>query len=198
MRPLLLDSITYYTLVIGIMNAGFTPFPISPRNSPESVAHLLASTGCETVFVSDDLPIQRLTESSFALYRQCNPQRSPIISLYTPSFEDLYSKNGGSDEQSLISLRKIVDRDTPCVIIHSSGTTSFPKPIEITYRMFFEHALLIGMCPNAFSQRSTLTPSIHSGLEGDVCGNIISIHATPMFRMYFAFFLRQSNPNVSG
>ncbi|KJA23453.1 hypothetical protein HYPSUDRAFT_98809, partial [Hypholoma sublateritium FD-334 SS-4] len=46
-----LDSITYYTLVIGIMNAGFTPFPISPRNSTESVAHLLESTGCEAVFV---------------------------------------------------------------------------------------------------------------------------------------------------
>ena len=140
----MLDSITYYTLVIGIMNAGFTPFPISPRNSSESVTRLLESTGCGTVFVSDDLPIQRLSESSFALYQQRNPGRSPIHSLYTPYFEDLYSKNGGSDGTSLISVRRIDDHSTPCVIIHSSGTASFPKPIQISYRMFFEHALLIG------------------------------------------------------
>ncbi len=127
------------------MNAGFTPFPISPRNSSESVAHLLESTGCEIVFVSDDPPIQRLSESSFALYEQRNPRRAPIHSLYTPSFDTLYSKEGDNDENHLISVRKIDDHSTPCVIIHSSGTVSFPKPIEITYRMFFEHALLIGM-----------------------------------------------------
>ena len=126
------------------MNAGFTPFPISPRNSSESVAHLLESTGCKIVFVSDDPPIQRLSESSFALYEQRNPRRAPIHSLYAPSFDTLYSKEGGKDEDYLVSVRKIDDHSTPCVIIHSSGTVSFPKPIEITYRMFFEHALLIG------------------------------------------------------
>ena len=142
---LLLDSITYYTFVIGIMNAGFTPFPISPRNSSESIARLLESTGCENVFVSDDLPVQKLSESSFALYKH-NPGRSPIHSCLTPFFEDLYLKDWGvnDDGNSSIYVRKIDDHSTPCVIIHSSGTASFPKPIEISYRMFFEHALLTG------------------------------------------------------
>ena len=154
-----LDSITYYSLVIGIMNAGFTPFPISPRNSSESVARLLESTGCETVFVSDDLPTQKLSELSFALYQQRNPERSPIHSLVTPFFEDLYLKDWGvnDDGNSSIYVRKMDDHSTPCVIIHSSGTVSFPKPIEITYRMFFEHALLIGMSQNILVDDSLRT-----------------------------------------
>ncbi len=67
-----------------------------------------------------------------------------FIAVLPPFFEDLYSKDWGYDGNSSIYVRKIDDHSTPCVIIHSSGTSSFPKPIEISYRMFFEHALLIG------------------------------------------------------
>lgn len=127
------------------MNAGFTPFPISPRNSADSVAHLLASTACQIVVVSSDKHTRRLADASFALYRQQNTGSISISIVDAPLFENLYPTNTGQvEELATLPFRKVTDQSTPCVIIHSSGTVSYPKHVIITYRMFFEHALIIG------------------------------------------------------
>src|SRR6202034_3963513 len=38
------DTITYFFFMVGILRAGFTVFPISPRNNPPAIAHLLKKT----------------------------------------------------------------------------------------------------------------------------------------------------------
>ncbi|KAF8196144.1 hypothetical protein BJ912DRAFT_1083107, partial [Pholiota molesta] len=63
-----LDSITYYALVVGIMRAGFTVFPISTRNSTDGVAHLLAKTSSKLFFASADAAVARLAEESCSIF----------------------------------------------------------------------------------------------------------------------------------
>jgi acyl-CoA synthetase (AMP-forming)/AMP-acid ligase II len=57
-----LDTFTYYVLTAGIMCAGYVPFPLSPRNPPAAILHLLQSTGARHLLVSSDPGIQRLVE----------------------------------------------------------------------------------------------------------------------------------------
>lgn len=45
------------------MRAGFVPFPISPRNTPSAIFHLLHSTGTRHILSSSDPGVQRLTEA---------------------------------------------------------------------------------------------------------------------------------------
>ncbi|KAF9474145.1 acetyl-CoA synthetase-like protein [Pholiota conissans] len=160
-----LDSITYYTLVIGIMKSGFTVFPISTRNSADAVAHLMAKTNCKALFVSDDDIIDRLVKASCSAFEASN-DGVHVTTVVTPPFEYFYETAG---EKSARSTRPILSRvitdpaTTPCVIIHSSGTVSFPKPITLTYDMFFQHGNLVR-------------------LDGDL-GKIISAHSMPMYHL---------------
>ncbi|KAK0190081.1 NRPS-like enzyme [Armillaria mellea] len=76
------DSITFLTVVAGIIRSGYSAFPISTRNSPAAVAHLLESTGCKNLFVSDDPAIQEV------IRMQDGTNTIPM-----PTFEDLYLKS---------------------------------------------------------------------------------------------------------
>ncbi|KAF8196149.1 hypothetical protein BJ912DRAFT_846943 [Pholiota molesta] len=71
-----LDSITYYALVVGIMKAGFTAFPISTRNSADGVAHLLAKTSSRLLFASADAAVARLAELLARSLKQTTKARS--------------------------------------------------------------------------------------------------------------------------
>ncbi|KAF8959299.1 hypothetical protein BDZ97DRAFT_1922992 [Flammula alnicola] len=161
-----LDSITYYSLTIGIMRAGFTPFLISTRNSADGVAHLLAATDCGVLFTTDDTATHQLTTTSCNLFREANPNKESISVVMTPTFDQLYRPKEREDgHMRAFQKRKIVDQRTaPCVILHSSGTVSFPKPIILTYRMVFEH----GIIPRQ---------------QGDFRGYVLSAHAIPLYHM---------------
>ncbi|KAJ7191141.1 hypothetical protein GGX14DRAFT_295715, partial [Mycena pura] len=54
------DTITYWSVIAGILRAGCRAFPISTRNSEAAVAHLLQSAACVHVFVSADATMQKL------------------------------------------------------------------------------------------------------------------------------------------
>ncbi|KAG6843004.1 hypothetical protein H0H93_002586, partial [Arthromyces matolae] len=48
----LADTIVYQAVTIGLMIAGLIPFPISPRNTPAAVAHLLRKTSCHRLITT--------------------------------------------------------------------------------------------------------------------------------------------------
>ncbi|KNZ79425.1 L-aminoadipate-semialdehyde dehydrogenase large subunit [Termitomyces sp. J132] len=48
----LADTIVYHAVTIGLMIAGLVPFPISPRNSPAAVVHLLKKTSCHRLITT--------------------------------------------------------------------------------------------------------------------------------------------------
>ncbi|KAG7441925.1 acetyl-CoA synthetase-like protein [Guyanagaster necrorhizus] len=119
------DSITFLTVVCGIIRAGYTAFPISTRNSPAGVAHLLASTGYEYLFVSADSAMQEIAR-----------MQDGINLIPMPTFEDLYLNN---DSEPLPHVRP--DLEQLALIIHSSGSTRFPSPISHTHRFCMMHGV---------------------------------------------------------
>lgn len=119
------NSITFLTVVAGIIRTGYSAFPISTRNSPAAIGHLLESTGCKNLFVSADPAIREVI---------CMQEGINTISM--PTFEDLYLKN---ELEPLPHVRP--DWEQPALIMHSSGSTRFPSPIYHTHRFYAMHGV---------------------------------------------------------
>lgn len=150
------DTITYYSMIAGIMRAGAVAFPVSVRNSDAGIVHLLRKTGATHMFVSQDPGMQGLAAASLKQMPD-----STITTSDMPSFDALYSAQDGE----LLPEAKNISLDDRGLILHSSGSTAFPKPITFTYRILMESGLLP-----------------YYG-ELDLCGEILSSHAVPMFHL---------------
>ncbi|TFK37245.1 hypothetical protein BDQ12DRAFT_214647 [Crucibulum laeve] len=156
-----IDSITFSSLIIGIILAGYVPFPISKRNSVAAIVRLLASTGARYLYVSDDEGTYDLVTGAIHLLASGGSQEIALIPV--PTFEDLSS----DVEDGLPSLPPLLEiaRDAPCAILHSSGSISFPKSITLTHRMVLQYGLL---------QR-------HQGIN--LSGEVLSAHSLPMYHL---------------
>jgi acyl-CoA synthetase (AMP-forming)/AMP-acid ligase II len=118
----LVDTITYFTLIHGIIRAGYVPFPLSPRNSPAAIAHLLAKTECKHIFLSEDPSMQGLAAGSLKILAgQGDHQVKRIV---TPFFDELYESRPKEDSIP-IPKTKGVDLAGPGLILHSSGKTLY-------------------------------------------------------------------------
>ncbi|KAJ7103042.1 hypothetical protein B0H15DRAFT_810726 [Mycena belliarum] len=150
------DQITYFSLIAGILRAGFQAFPISPRNSDVAIAHLLRSIKCTHVFVSADAAMQKLVGGASTRLE------GELEVIPMPSFEDLFA---GSSHTELLPPMQKISLDAPAIILHSSGSTAFPKTIPLTYRILTQSGLI---------------PSYG---HIDLCGHVLSAHAVPMFHL---------------
>ncbi|KAI0028244.1 acetyl-CoA synthetase-like protein [Vararia minispora EC-137] len=151
------DSISYMTLIGGIMCSGMSPFPLSPRNSAAAVAHLLKTSGVLQVVVTPDPAMQALASETVAILTK---QGIQIEVLPMPAFEDLFHEDPPPEESSVrvCELR----RDMTVLLVHSSGTTSFPRIVRFRSHNFVGWGL---------------------PFENDVrlCGLRLGIHSVPIF-----------------
>ncbi|KAJ8508691.1 hypothetical protein ONZ45_g9065 [Pleurotus djamor] len=154
------DTISCFTLMLAIMYLGCTPFPISTRNSASGVAHLLQSTGTNHVFVSSDTAMQRLAHQAAEILKESCERAQQVSILRMPIFTEIYAQ---SEKTSISMAPKRMDLDSPALILHSSGSTAFPKPIKFTNRIFLQWGLLP-----------------YYG-DVDICGLPIAAHVLPMF-----------------
>ncbi|KAJ7730355.1 hypothetical protein DFH07DRAFT_969173 [Mycena maculata] len=152
------DQITYFSVIAGILRAGYQAFPVSPRNSDVGISHLLQSTDCTHVFVSPDSATQKLVAAAAAKLSGLGKE---INILPIPTFEDLFA----SDSPEFMPPMRKIGLDAPAVILHSSGSTAFPKTITFTYRILMESGLI------PYYGRI------------DLCGHVLSAHAVPMFHL---------------
>ncbi|TDL22741.1 acetyl-CoA synthetase-like protein [Rickenella mellea] len=152
------DTITSWALLAGIMRAGYQVFLISPKNSAIAVAHLLRRTNCRMIFISDD------TATTDLCHKAVDELEVKIPVVSAPGFNDVF-RDGGDN---FTRLPPIIppSLDIPAVILHSSGSTSFPKPIPITHKALAVWSLLP-----------------HHGAF-DLCGRIAAAHSLPMFHLY--------------
>jgi acyl-CoA synthetase (AMP-forming)/AMP-acid ligase II len=119
-----LDQIAYFSVIAGILRAGYQAFPISPRNSDLAVAHLVQSTACSHIFVSADPAMQKLAGAAgdkiSALGGELN-----IVAI--PTFEELFDSSvalGPIPQMEKFGL------DEPAVILHSSGTQTASRSLS--------------------------------------------------------------------
>ncbi|KAF8989698.1 hypothetical protein BDQ17DRAFT_1288470, partial [Cyathus striatus] len=158
-----IDSLTYVAIVIGIMLAGFVPFPISNRNSSAAVAHLLREGDCKAIITTQDHVTQSKVDKAFQIFNENEPNVEPVLSISAPPYEDLFEN--AEIGKGYPPLRKFRDvtHDSLCIIMHSSGSVSFPKAIKYSYRMMVQRALVMSMG------------------EVDVCGEIFGGHGIPIY-----------------
>ena len=103
------------------MYLAVTPFPISIRNSPIAVAHLVMKTGARKMFVSADPAMQRLAREANEILAK---EGREFEFLPMPLFEDLYGPGG---DDGLVPMGN-VHQDKVAIIMHSSGTSEPPCP----------------------------------------------------------------------
>jgi acyl-CoA synthetase (AMP-forming)/AMP-acid ligase II len=103
----------------GILRAGYTVFPISPRNNPQAIAHLLKLTGAARLFVGRDDILQDLASAAINLLQ--TTEESYAVAIYDiPVFEDLFRSDSGEPPFMPFPPRRF-DMNAPAVILHSSG-----------------------------------------------------------------------------
>ncbi|KAK0472170.1 NRPS-like enzyme [Armillaria novae-zelandiae] len=150
------DSITYFTILIGIMRLGKIPFPISPRNSVPAIIHLMKSTNSKYLVVSEDATLQKLAD--VVCKERTVDER--IVTILMPRFADLYS-SGLRSYQPLPPIRP--EWSQTAIILHSSGTTRFPSPIYTTQMILLQN----------------VTRPYYG--EIDLCGEIVGAQAVPLY-----------------
>ncbi|KAJ6625067.1 acetyl-CoA synthetase-like protein [Mycena sp. CBHHK59/15] len=121
------DTLSYMYLLIAIMSLGLVAFPMSPRNNAEATAHLLKETGARHIFVNTVGPANELVRDAAALLSK---EGIELELLRMVKFDELTRESDVEDVDSE-GVPKIGNDDV-VVILHSSGTTAFPKPIKIT------------------------------------------------------------------
>ncbi|KAG9007856.1 hypothetical protein FRB94_013912 [Tulasnella sp. JGI-2019a] len=171
------DPLSYTVLVQAIIYLGHIAFPLSIRHSVETVVHLLQATHCTQIIVAGGEPIQKVIHD---VSQQINghattPQGLRIIDA--PRFGALFPKHGPATSQEAEEITPIAQPRKPAMseialILHSSGSTRFPKTIHIT------HASCIDWMRIPWYG------------EHDMCGSVLGVPSLPPFHAMgvFAYF----------
>ena len=101
------------------MRAGAIVFPISPRNSPAAIAHLLPKTSVTHILVGREQGLKDLLKASLNLLDK-NLIASTAISE-VPSFEDIYIFGKEENAEFYNMPFKKPDINDTGIILHSSG-----------------------------------------------------------------------------
>ncbi|KZT27278.1 acetyl-CoA synthetase-like protein, partial [Neolentinus lepideus HHB14362 ss-1] len=125
------DTILYTTAVVAVMRAGLIPYPMSNRNSPAAIFHMLRTTSCHHLIVTSNTLAGLVT----GIMAEASSQDYRIQIDELPCLYDIFPHFGyetaGDDFVSYPALNKC-GPDEIITYIHSSGSTGFPKSIPHT------------------------------------------------------------------
>lgn len=122
------DTLLYVAIHLGLMKAGYVPFPISPRNSVPAIANLLKKTNCHHVVTN----LTTLGPLVAAAATQLKAEDHEVSIDDIPSLQTafpLLSNEKQEDPFQEYPEPEHFDVNDVALYLHSSGTTSLPKPI---------------------------------------------------------------------
>ncbi|KAJ7367487.1 hypothetical protein DFH08DRAFT_677095 [Mycena albidolilacea] len=131
------ETITYFILFLSCLRANYVVFPISPRLSAPAIANLIHNAGVKYLLVTPatsdlaDAAIQTLKDQYADTVA---PDLFPL-----PSFEDLFTPEKTVLPEDIPYEASGID-DVAC-LLHSSGSTSFPKLLSWSNRQCMQVAL---------------------------------------------------------
>lgn len=117
-----LDTIPYFTLIMSCVRANYVVFPISPRNSPTAIAHLIDKVGVNHLLIGHEPAMLELANDALDILRSQYPLTAAPDVSYVPLFEDLFLP---SSERSLVLdlPYEYKGPDATACIMHSSGSS---------------------------------------------------------------------------
>ncbi|KIY53550.1 acetyl-CoA synthetase-like protein [Fistulina hepatica ATCC 64428] len=121
------NTITVFTTILGMECARIPVFLLSPRNSAEAIAHLLMKMKVGHLLVSAEPHMQQLARRALENIKTVGNPDGHVHICAMPQYEDLYTDQ---PYEALPEYRD--DPSAPHIIVHSSGSTSFPKPVVWT------------------------------------------------------------------
>ncbi|KAJ7635327.1 hypothetical protein FB45DRAFT_1057185 [Roridomyces roridus] len=158
------DIIPYFTLIVSCMRANYIPFPISPRNSPAAIAHLIEKVGVSHLLIGHEPAMSALAKQAISILTTKNnqPYSIPDISL-VPLFDKLFLPSSANAITPDALPYENKGPEATSVILHSSGSTAFPKPIYWT-----NYGVIQGCLNPWFGER-------------DLTDQILSVQGLPMY-----------------
>src|SRR5260370_28217244 len=122
---LALSDLDYLVAQFALGRLGFTPLLLSTRLSPDAICSLLEKTNCHDMVYS--APHQAKVESVSAL----RPLKAALL---------CENYRSGPVSEIHIDLDPEFETNTSCNILHSSGSTGFPKPIRNIHKNYIHNA----------------------------------------------------------
>ena len=110
---------------MGIMRAGYVPFPISTRNSPAAVAYLLEKTDVKHLITGIDPAMQNLAAESLETLKSQHPHATVPTTSPMPVFSDLYDAELGPVKAEDVPYEQ-PDMQKSVFLLHSSGDSALP------------------------------------------------------------------------
>ncbi|KAF9078805.1 hypothetical protein BDP27DRAFT_1310201 [Rhodocollybia butyracea] len=139
-----IDAIVYSALITGLMKAGLVPFPISPRNSPTALLHLIRKTSAHRVLMTQTT-LRGVVDGLKAEIQMVDPTYALSIEE-VPSLQQAYPRLGRETVQDpfepIRSTLSLNDSDK-AIYLHSSGSTGLPKPILFTHKIVKDDSSLL-------------------------------------------------------
>ncbi|KAF8839463.1 L-aminoadipate-semialdehyde dehydrogenase [Paxillus ammoniavirescens] len=149
-----ISNIDYVVTEMALYRMGYCVLFLSPNNSPPAIAHLLTVTNATHVIVQDTL----LPSATAALAHLADPASVTIINQ--PSSEIFGSHARTANPANTRWDPPLSWKDEfllPVSVIHSSGSTGFPKPIIATNKA------AVGNCKMNFGLTSLTTLPLYHG-----------------------------------
>lgn len=120
-------NLDWVVSVFGLSRAGYTILTLSPRMSAQAIVKLMRGTNCECLVYHDSPQLLAVTTEAASLM---SLQTVPILSRY----------DYDTSEDAAPPFERDVDvaeeRKRLAVIVHSSGSTGLPKPIEVVHSRY--------------------------------------------------------------
>ncbi|EKM57056.1 uncharacterized protein PHACADRAFT_208208 [Phanerochaete carnosa HHB-10118-sp] len=122
------DSVLYLALIVGLVRAGFVPFPMSPRNGIPAILNMLEITSCHRIISQPEFaPLvsavkTQLGEKQYGLGVDSLPGLLEI-------FPDLNKNGRVAPCTPYPRASKPHDMEDIVLYLHSSGSTGLPRAI---------------------------------------------------------------------
>ncbi|EIW76887.1 acetyl-CoA synthetase-like protein [Coniophora puteana RWD-64-598 SS2] len=139
------DSILYQTYVMGMILAGFVPYPMSPRNSARAVVSMMTKVSSHHILATPDVASTLIRDVKREL-EASSTSNYPIHVVNTPRLDLVYPQLVAKDASASVEdYPSAPHRPAPSDVmlyLHSSGSTGHPKSIPQTYQTSLDWARL--------------------------------------------------------
>lgn len=125
-------TVRYLIVMLAMLKLRITMMAISPRNSEAAVANLLEKTQCKFLVAHNKYEVVARAAAA-----QCSGGVKIVI-LEAFDIDVMLKEPLNPDRGTLLNLNfSDEDKAKDALIIHSSGSTAFPKPIYLSNRYLF-------------------------------------------------------------